>query len=89
MTPNYSSLTTDIGTNSKFYNLDENLDPVQYFKGVDMWKENFDMGMRLYDKRYNTNISSLPFLQTYPERNTLSGEFVNVGPIASNDFLHR
>ena len=38
-----------------------------------------------YDKRYNPG--SIPYMPTYPDRTTLSGQFIDNGPLASNDFL--
>jgi hypothetical protein len=85
-TPTYSSLTTDIGTQSKLY-ADKNTKPPEYFKGVNQWSDEFYFGNKLFDKIYNTNIETLPFLPRYPTRQTLSGEFVDNGPLASNAFL--
>jgi len=85
--PTYSTLTTDIGTQAKLYDKGENLNPPSYFKGVNEWKNSFDAGMELYNKKYNPNIAILPFLPKYPARKTLSGEFPDDGPLASNAFL--
>jgi hypothetical protein len=86
-TPTYSILTTDIGTQAKFYGKGENPIPDQYFKGVDEWRGSFDAGMDLYNKKFNPNIEVLPFLPKYPTRVTLSGEFIDDGPLASNAYL--
>jgi len=85
-TPRYSVLTTDIGSKAKLYN-EKNIKPPEYFKGVDQWKDSFNTGNELYDKRYNPSIGTLPFLPSYPTRYTLSGEFVDNGPLASNAYL--
>jgi len=87
ITPQYSTLTTDIGTQAKFYGKGENLNPPSYFKGVNQWKKAFNTGMELFDKRYNPNINTLPYLPKYPKRKTLSGEFIDDGPLASNAYL--
>uniref|UniRef100_A0A6C0HCG4 Uncharacterized protein n=1 Tax=viral metagenome TaxID=1070528 RepID=A0A6C0HCG4_9ZZZZ len=87
ITPRYSVLTTDIGTQAKLYGKGENLTPPQYFKGVDQWRKSFDAGMELYNKKFNPNIQVLPFLPKYPPRPSLSGEFVDDGPLAANAFL--
>lgn len=86
ITPQYSSLTTDIGTQASLYNKIIQ-PPPQYNQGTDLWKKEFDYGMILYDKRYNPNIEFQPFLPKYPARTTLSGEFVDNGPLAANDYL--
>jgi hypothetical protein len=87
ITPRYSVLTTDIGTQAKLYDTTENLMPMQYFKGVNEWRKSFDAGMELYNKKFNPNIQVLPFLPKYPPRPSLSGEFVDDGPLAANAFL--
>ena len=83
-TPTYSVLTTDIGTRAKLIN-NPNTKPAEYFKGVNTWKETYDAGKELFDKRYNPQAQA--FMPNYPERKTLSGEFEDNGPLAANDFL--
>ena len=87
VTPTYSELTTDIGTQAKLYGKGENFKPPSYFKGVNEWKKSFDVGMELYDRKYNPSIEILPFLPKYPKRPSLSGEFVDDGPLAANAYL--
>jgi hypothetical protein len=87
ITPRYSVLTTDIGTQAKLYDKGENLMPMKYFKGVNEWRKSFDVGMELYNKKFNPSIQILPFLPKYPPRPSLSGEFVDDGPLAANAFL--
>jgi hypothetical protein len=87
VTPTYSVLTTDIGTQAKLYGKGENFMPPSYFKGVNEWKKSFDVGMELYDRKYNPSIEILPFLPKYPKRPSLSGEFVDDGPLAANAYL--
>ena len=89
VTPTYSSLTTDIGSRAAFYNPEkgENLEPPQYFQGVNQWSQTFNIGSQLYDERYNPSIKYQIFLPKYPTRKTLSGEFQDDGPLAANDFL--
>jgi hypothetical protein len=78
-----SSLISDIGVNARIIKNSDNSSP-QYFKGVNTWKESFDAGMELYDKRYTPETSE--FTPKYPTRDTLSGEFITNGPLASNEF---
>ena len=88
-TPNYSVLTTDIGTNASSLQTNNN-NPVQYYKGKNLWKNTYDVGMELYDKRYNNYSSSnetLSFLPKYPITTTLSGEFVDNGPTPANSVI--
>jgi|LauGreStaDraftv2_3_1035109.scaffolds.fasta_scaffold00484_3 hypothetical protein len=83
-TPNYSVLTTDIGTQAKLVGKPDS-PPPSYFKGVDTWRETFDAEKELFDKRYSPSAQS--FMPNYPKRPTLSGEFIVDGPLAANDFL--
>jgi len=83
-TPTYSTLTTDIGTQAKLINKPSTNAP-QYFQGVNTWRNAFDSGMELYDKRYTPTASY--FTVKYPERPSLSGEFNDNGPLAANAFL--
>ena len=84
VTPMYSVLTTDIGTQATLIN-DRFAPPPQYNQGVNTWRETFNVGQELFDKRYNPG--SIPYMPTYPDRTTLSGQFIDNGPLASNDFL--
>lgn len=83
-TPQYSVLTTDIGTNAKLI-ADKNRPPVKMYYGVNTWRDTFDEGQMLFDKRYYSGAT--PFTPVYPERNSLSGEFVDNGPLAANAFM--
>jgi hypothetical protein len=83
-TPTYSVLTTDIGTKARLINKPETEAP-QYFQGVNTWRDTFDEQMELYDKRYTPTASY--FTPNYPSRKSLSGEFTDNGPLASNAFL--
>ena len=88
VTPTYSTLTTDIGSRAALiHGHDTNIEPVQYFNGVDQWRNAFDRGMEMYDKRYNSQVESLSYLPHYPNRPTLSGQFIDNGPLASNAYL--
>jgi hypothetical protein len=84
LTPQYSELTTDIGTRAKLI-ADKNRPPPDYFKGVNTWRQTFDEGQKLFDRRFYSG--SQPMAPNYPERQTLSGEFIDNGPLAANDFL--
>jgi len=82
--PQFSTLTTDIGTKAKLVGDRYSIAP-QYDIGVNIWRSSFDEGNKLFDKRYYSG--SLPYTPVYPKRMTLSGEFVDNGPLASNDYL--
>jgi hypothetical protein len=81
-TPTYSVLTSDIGTNAKLVNSKNK--PVDMYLGHNLWSESANMGMELYDKRYNPSIDTLSFLPSYPESVSLTGEFKENFPPAAN-----
>jgi hypothetical protein len=58
------------------------LAPPEYNKGVNTWRSIFDMGMNLYKNRYEPK--KLPLELNYPQQYTLSGEFLQSVPYASN-----
>lgn len=93
ISPTFSILTTDIGTqampieNEPGYikKTDQNQNPPEYFKGDNTWKKPFDIGNKLFDKRYNPG--QQVYMKNYPKRQTLSGEFMYDGPPAANEYL--
>jgi hypothetical protein len=85
MTPDYSVLTTDIGSKAAIYNYSEiNKPPPQYNKGINTWRTLFDEGKLLFDKKYNPSILIDDIEPSYEEMPTLSGEFTVIGPKPSN-----
>lgn len=82
-TPTYSVVTTDIGTNAKPID-SKNDNPVNMYLGPSEWTESANVGMELYDKRYNPSIDTLPFLPNYPESVSITGEFKENFPPAFN-----
>ena len=84
VTPTYSTLTTDIGTRAKLFNK-LLIDPPQYDIGLNTWRKKFNDGEIFYDKRYYPGRQQ--FMPIYPKRKTLSGEFEDDGPLASNAYL--
>ena len=85
----YSSLTNDIGKNARIYNYDYLGPPPQYFQGVDTWSEKYKSGQELFLQRNNSILSKedKEFSPNYPKRHSLSGEFVDTGPLAANAYL--
>lgn len=82
--PTYSTLTTDIGTRAKLYNK-LLINPPKYDIGVNTWSKKFNEGQAFYDKRYYPGKQE--YIPNYPKRKTLSGEFEDDGPLASNAYL--
>jgi hypothetical protein len=86
MTPDFSVLTTDIGSKAAIYNYSQiNKPPPQYNKGINTWRRVFDEGKLLFDKKYNPSIVFEDgILPSYEEMPTLSGEFTVIGPKPAN-----
>ena len=84
VTPTYSTLTTDIGTQAKLYNK-LLIDPPQYYQGENTWREKFNNGEIFYDKRFYPG--NQQFMPVYPTRKTLSGQFEDGGPLAANAYI--
>jgi len=50
--------------------------------GVNTWMGGFNEDQALFDKRYKP--PAVQFMPDYPERYSLTGEFIENGPFASN-----
>lgn len=85
VTPTYSSLTTDIGTQAKLYTNDKFEKPVQTNFGVNTWSSKFDEANKLFQERYQCN--EYPYLSQYDKRFSSTGTFVQDGPLASNAYF--
>jgi hypothetical protein len=86
VTPTFSTLTTDIGTQARLYTNNKLEPPVKANFGIDTWTSKFDEGNQLYHKRYQCN--NYPYLSHYDRRFSDTGAFVQDGPLASNAYLH-
>ena len=97
VTPTYSDLTTDMGTQAKLFsdnrmNASNNPNkpnlskPVQANFGMNTWITSFNGGQQLFDERYKP--AGLQYMPNYDKRYTLTGEFVDDGPLPSNAYLH-
>ena len=86
VTPKYSSLTTDIGTQAKLYvsNKDKLSKPAMPNFGVNTWITGFNASMREFNKRYRPY--GMQFTPDYKKRYTLTGEFINEGPLPANAY---
>lgn len=90
LVPQYSSLTSDIGTQSKLYNKNK-LTPVPnayikplYGKSANLaGKINKDNSSYIWDPLLN----DYKYLPKYPTRHSSTGLFMDDGPLASNAFL--
>jgi hypothetical protein len=82
LTPQYSPLTTGYGTKEKIVTDDLYARPLQANFGVDTWGESFNEGQILFNKRYRPN--QLQNMPNYPPMYSITGEFINDGPLPSN-----
>jgi hypothetical protein len=81
VTPTYSVLTTDIGTNATL--LDDAKKPPRYNQGLNLWRDLYHNGYSMFNERYKPP-DNLVYIPKYPTMLTLSGEFTEDGPLASN-----
>jgi len=86
VTPQYSSLTSGYGTKAKIITDNVFSKPSQANFGVDTWTSTSNQGLDLYDERYKPP-SSLKYMPDYSGRYSLTGSFIDEGPIASNAYL--
>ena len=88
--PQYSTLTTDIGTRAAFFNKPYSKVPKPYL-GVDKWMNSATAGMQFYYKAQNYDYLTQPNkftnLPDYPVRESATGIFEDYGPIAANAYL--
>jgi hypothetical protein len=85
--PNFSVLTTDIGTKAGVYMQDTRYAKVPEYKvGYNTWRKVFDDGTLIFNQKYRPEPSELEKAHApqYQERQTLSGQFTDVGPLPAN-----
>jgi len=86
VSPQYSTLTTDIGTQSAFYTKNPlKPSPIPTF-GVNMWRSKYNQVNQMFAARY-TPPNNLQFIPAYSKRYDISGQFKNDGPLPSNDYI--
>jgi hypothetical protein len=86
VTPNYSPLTTGFGTQSRIYTKNKFEKPAMPDFGKNTWSDKFIKGRKLFDDRYKP--SGLKNMPTYSDRYSVTGEFVDEGPLAANAYLN-
>ena len=87
VTPQYSPLTTDMGTKAlTILGKDFSKTPSPTF-GINTWRDDFDAEQKLFDKRYKPP-NNLEFMPSYPQRYSVTGDFLENGPLASNATLN-
>ena len=82
VTPTYSPLTSGYGTQETVITSNMYSKPSMPSFGVDIWTSDFNVSQNLFNKRYKP--SGLQFMPNYPQRYSLTGEFIEDGPFPSN-----
>lgn len=86
VTPTYSELTTDIGTQSKIIDFNKDKKPVQPNFGLNTWMGKFNQQNQMFNDRYKPN--QIKFMPSYMPKYSMTGIFVDEGPLASNSYLN-
>jgi hypothetical protein len=82
ITPQYSPLTSGYGTQEKIITNNMFSKPLAPNFGGNTWMNEFQEDKKLFDKRYKPN--NIEYMPNYPDRYSLTGEFIEDGPFASN-----
>lgn len=82
VTPTYSPLTTGYGTRERIVTKDMYGKPAEANFGINTWRNSFDEGQKLFDKRYKPE--QLQYMPQYPPMYSITGEFLGDGPLPSN-----
>jgi hypothetical protein len=86
VTPQYSPLTNGYGTKELIVTNNVFAKPAMANFGIDTWKDSFNEGDKLFEKRY-TPPNNLTYALNYPKQYSLTGEFIEDGPLPSNSYL--
>jgi hypothetical protein len=85
-TPQYSSLTTDIGAFARVINNDAKVP--RMYEGIDTWTKSFNYGLKLaYSKLPKLSASEELIKPVYPLSVTATGNFYDLGPPPSNSTI--
>ena len=82
VTPRYSPLTGGYGTRETVITSNMFSKPAVSNFGVNTWMSEFNVDQTLFNDRYKP--PQIQFMPNYPERYTLTGNFIEDGPFASN-----
>lgn len=85
-TPQYSTLTTDIGAFARVINNDAKVP--RMYEGIDKWTKSFNYGLKLaYSKLPKLSASEELIKPVYPLSVTATGMFYDLGPPPSNSTI--
>ena len=86
LTPQYSTLTTDMGTRATAIFNKKFAKPPSPAFGINTWRDDFNSDQKLFDKRYKPP-SDLTYMPSYPQRYSVTGDYLEDGPLASNSII--
>ena len=78
----YSSLTAGSLSKDTLITNNNYDKPLKANIGINTWKYSFNEGQLLFNKRYKPDQQQ--FMPNYPQRYTITGEFIDDGPLPSN-----
>ena len=84
-TPRYSELTTDIGTQARLITDDKFSKPLAPDLGINTWIKDFNADNKQFSNKFKPEHSE--YMMSYDHRYSLSGEFIETGPLPSNAYL--
>jgi hypothetical protein len=84
-TPQYSTLTSDIGFRATSLKNQEEL--VRPYEGYDKWTKSFNYGLALSNKKLASDYEGNMSIPVYPVTRTVTGLFYDMGPTAANASL--
>jgi len=85
VTPTYSPLTSGYGTHQKIITTNMYSKPYMPNFGVNTWIDEFNEDQTLFNKRYKP--PNIMYMPDYQQIYSLTGEFIEDGPFASNAFI--
>jgi len=80
--PRYSSLTSGFGTQERVITNNMFSKPSMPDFGGNIWFSDFIKDKKMFDERYKPK--NIEFMPNYPERYSLTGQFIEDGPFAAN-----
>jgi len=86
ITPQFSTLTTDIGTQAKLFNEKALTSPPQPNFGINTWLSPSNKLQKLFDDRYKPP-NTVEFMPQYPSRYSVSGLYLDNDPLAANGYI--
>lgn len=84
-TPHYSSLTVGYGTKNAVVTNNVFSKPTQANFGTDVWTAPYTQSLNLFNQRYKQ--PNIKYTPNYPPVYSLSGAFLEEGPLASNAYF--